>query len=100
MEERLVNAQSPAEIVLWTQIRGEILRQDEEVREGAHRRGVTTVSVALRAVLSLLAVAGGGYLFLHGYTYPGLFFAGAGLYQLAPKFVMQFVGRRNHEEPD
>ena len=37
VEERLVKAGSPQEILLWTQVRGEIQRQDDFRKEQEHR---------------------------------------------------------------
>jgi hypothetical protein len=38
VEERLAQATSPQEVLLWTQVRAEILRQDDFVKEQEHRR--------------------------------------------------------------
>jgi hypothetical protein len=89
IEERLLNANSSQEVILWTQVRGEIIRQNEIVKDGEQRRFLKKVQVARRIGLSVGALTIGTVLVTSGLTAPGLFVLGAGLYELAPEFIKE-----------
>lgn len=43
--ERLAASESPQDVVLWTQVRGEILRQNEEAENRRHQRQMKNSTV-------------------------------------------------------
>ena len=98
VEERLVKAGSPQEILLWTQVRGEIQRQDDFLKEQEHRRTLERIQVLFKMGLSMVAVVTGAGLVIEGFPYAGLFFLGAGLYGLAPDYVKGVFRRREDSE--
>ena len=79
VEDRLVKASSPQEILLWTQVRGEIHRQDNFLKEQDHRRKLERMQVLFKMGLSIVAVVRGAGLVVGGFPYAGLFVPGAGL---------------------
>lgn len=98
VEERLVKANSPQEIILWTQVRGEIIRQDNILKNQEHRQYLERIQVRFKMVLSIIAVLTGAGLIVGGFPYAGLFVLGAGLYELAPDYVKGFFQRREGSE--
>lgn len=91
---RLASAQSASEIVLWTQVRGEIIRQDEEVADGRHKRWMTKAGLVAKVGLSVIGVGAGVTLLATGHLVGGLFALGAGLYRLAPAFTTRFFSKK------
>lgn len=87
IESRLVKAQSNQEAILWTQIRGEVIRQNEIVQDGHHRRFLNKFQVFRRTALSLAALTIGLLLVNRGFLTIGMFILGVGLYELAPGFI-------------
>lgn len=100
IEERLVKANSPEEILLWTQVRGEIQQQDNILKEQEHRRHLERIQVRFKMGLSIGAVAMGTGLVMGGFAYAGLFVLGAGLYGLAPDYVKGLFRRKEESEND
>jgi hypothetical protein len=98
IERRLVEADSPQEILLWTQVRGEILRQDDLLKDQEHRRKLERIQVLFKMGLSIVAVMTGTTLVVGGFPYAGLFVLGAGLYGLAPDYVKNLFQRREESE--
>jgi len=98
VEERLVKANSPQEILLWTQVRGEIQRQDDLLKEQEHRRKLERIQIIFKMGLSMVAVVTGAGLAVGGFQYAGLFVLGAGLYGLAPDYVKDFFRGREGRE--
>jgi hypothetical protein len=98
VERRLTQANDLREIALWIQIRGEILRQNEEAldRRAARQRQVERARAEIAK--GFLAVSLGVYLIQSGYWIPGFLCLGAGLYSLAPDYVKQFNPLRRHSE--
>lgn len=93
--QRLVTAETPQEIVLWTQVRGEILKQQEEAEDRKHRRSMEKTQLYGKLILSIVAMVIGLGLISIGYPYAGLFALGAGLFWLAPDFVKSFFDKLN-----
>jgi hypothetical protein len=94
VEERIAKATSPQEAFLWTQIREEIIKQNEIAKEGDHRRLLQKILVLRRIGLSVAAFTIGVVLFSNGSTEAGLLVLGAFLYELAPDLVKEaFIGR-------
>ena len=94
INRRLVRGRDPLEIVLWTQIRAEVVQQDQDAldRQAARRRQIELAR--LEIAKGFLAVSLGTVLILYGYWLPGFLCLGAGLYSLAPDYVKEFGPRR------
>ena len=106
IEERLIQADNPQDIVLWTQVRAQIIRQDEESRNQEHQRSLEKVQVRYKMIFSISAFAVGIGMLISGLTYPGLFISGAGLFGFVPDYVKALLrifrekgrGEENAEE--
>ena len=98
IERRLVEANSPQEILLWTQVRGEILRQNDILKEQEHQRKLEGLQVIFKMGLFIVAVITGTTLVVSGFPYAGLFVLGTGLYGLAPDYVKDVFRRREENE--
>ncbi len=100
VDKRLANAKTPAEVVLWTQVRGEVLRQDEDAADRHQRRWMERASLYATVGLSLVGVSAGVILLATQHPLAGLFALGAGLYRLAPEFTRDFLTRREQKPND
>ena len=90
IEERLIQADNSQEdIVLWTQVRGEIIRQDEESRNQEHRRSSEKGQVRYKMGFSVIAFAVGICMLISGLEL-GVFISGAGLFGVVPDYVKMF----------
>ena len=87
IEERLIQADNPQDIVLWAQVRAEIIRQDEESRSQEHQRSLEKAQVRYKMIFSVSAFVVGIGMLIGGLTYPGLFISGAGLFGFVPDYV-------------
>ena len=89
------------ELIVLTKVRRELLRQDDELEENRHRRQMEAREGYVRAGLSGAALIAGTGIVLAGFTLPGCFVLGAGLYGLAPKFIdsvsKQVFGGKNND---
>lgn len=85
--ERLAQASSPRDVVLWTQVRGELLRQNEEVEDRKQQRQLERIQLYGKLLLSMIAIVVGVLLLKWGYGVAGLFSLGVGLFWLAPDLV-------------
>jgi hypothetical protein len=94
VDARLARAQLAEEIVLWTQVRGEIIRQDEEVADRRHKRWMTKAGLVGKGALSIVGVVAGVALLATSHLVGGLFALGAGLYNLAPGFTRKFFSTK------
>lgn len=103
IEARLAQAQSAEDVVLWNQVRREIIRQDEIVKDGNHRRFLEKVQVFRKLGLSVTALTIGTVLVMTGYRI-GIFLLGVALYELVLDVVGQFFprgkGRKNEDDPN
>lgn len=90
IEERIIQADNPQDIVLWTQVREEIIRQDEESKNQEHRRFLEKVQVWFKMGFSVIAFIAGITLLVGGVTQIGLFILGAGLFGFVPDYVKMF----------
>jgi len=90
IEDRLIQADNPQDIVLWTQVRNEIKRQDEESKNQEHRRFLEKSEVLYKMGFSVGAFAVGIGLLISNLTYPGFFVLGAGLSGFVPEYVKIF----------
>ena len=94
VEERIAKANSPQEALFWTQIRGEIIQQNETIKEGKHKRLIQNVQIWQRIGVSVAALTIGLVLFSNGSTEAGLLVLGVFLYELVPDLVKKaFLGR-------
>lgn len=121
IEERLSRVGSPDEALKWAQVREQIQRQDNFIRErevmgqlalqrhrdmlkeAEHRRFLEKVASLGKVGLSVVAIGIGIGLVVGGFEPVGLFMLGAGLFWLAPEFVRGFLPRgprRGREESD
>jgi hypothetical protein len=73
IEERLARANTPEEAIFWTQVRGELLRQNTLEKEQEHRRRLERLQVQFKMGFSIGAVLGGIGLTALGFSYVGLF---------------------------
>jgi len=99
-EQRLAQAEDPSEIVLWTQIRGELMRQNEEALDRQATRRRQAEIVRFEFAQTLLAVAVGVFLVQEGAWLLGMLCLGVGFYRLAPGYVRQFTPWRQSRESD
>ena len=75
IEERLIQADNPDNIILWTQVRGEVKRQDEEVKDREHQRSSEKVQLWCKIVFSAVAFFTGIGLLIGGLKL-GVFISG------------------------
>ena len=87
IEKRLIEADNPQDIVLWTQVRGEIIRQNEGAKNQEHQRSSEKRQVWYKMVFSVSAFVVGIGMLIGGLTYLGLFISGAGLFGFVPDYV-------------
>lgn len=90
IEERLAQAVSPQEAVPWVQIRGEILRQDDQRDGQRHNRSSDRIRQLTKSGLTVLATVAGIVLVVESHFIAGMFTLGAGLYTIASPFVMSY----------
>ena len=101
IEERIAKANSLQEALFWTQIRGEIVKQNEIIKEGRQKRLIQNVQIWRRICVSVAALTIGLVLFSNGSTEAGLLILGAFLSELAPNLVKEaFLGRDKGKEND
>lgn len=98
VEQRLAKAESPQDIVLWTGVRQEILRQNEDREDRRHRRQMRAIQLKYKMGFSVAAFLAGIVLISVGFPYPGLFISGAGLYGIAPDYVMRLFKKGKNDE--
>src|SRR5690242_693172 len=88
VHERIAKANDLNEVILLTQIRGEILRQDRAEDTARHRRRIETLRTWASYAFSLLTVALGVVLSVFGFTLIGAFIIGAGLFTFVPRYIL------------
>ena len=106
IEECLIQAKNPQDIAFWTQVRKEIIQQDEGAKNQEHRRSLEKAQVRYKMVFSAAASVIGIGLFLGGFTLLGSFLLGAGLFGVVPDYVKMLLrgsrendkGEKNAEE--
>jgi hypothetical protein len=96
IEERLVNATDPREILLWTQVRSEVIRQNDAAK-GRAREERETEAARFKMGFSIFAVPVGVFLIQTGEGLGGYFSLGVGFYGLAPNFVTRFFSERGSQ---
>jgi hypothetical protein len=98
IEERLIKATSPEDIALWTQIRGEIIRQNELIKDNKHQRSLEKIQIIRKTSLSGIIITIGTGLFLSGLTFPGLLIVMVTFYEIAPDYIKNLVLKTNNSE--
>jgi hypothetical protein len=99
IEERLVEATSSEEIVLWTQIRGEVIRQNEIIKDNKHQRSLDKIQIIRKTSLSGIAVTIGSGLIISGSTGLGMLLLAVAFYEIAPNHIKNlFFLKINSEE--
>jgi hypothetical protein len=89
VEERIAKAHSPQEALFWTQIRGEIVKQNEIIQAGKQRRFIQQIQIWQRIGVSVAALTIGLVFFSLGSTEVGLLVIGVFLYELAPELKQE-----------
>lgn len=84
---RIVSANTPQELVLLTQIRGEILKQNNDAADREHRRKMDKLQIAGKLTLTGVTIALGTGLVIANFPTAGFFILGSGLFWLAPDYV-------------
>lgn len=97
IDNRIATADDPREIVLWTKVREEIIRQNETMEEPKHRRRLANWQLYFKMGFSLVAFATGVILLIKGFILLAPLIIGAGLFALAPEFVMAYFTRNKGE---
>lgn len=97
IEDRLIQADNPDNIILWTQVRGEVKRQDEETNDREHRRSLEKVQMWCKMIFSAIAFFTGIGMLIGGLKI-GVFISGAGLFGFVPDYVKMFF--RGSRETD
>lgn len=88
-----IAASTPSEALAWTQVRAELLKQDDAIEDRRHIRSMEKQGAYAKLYGSLGAVAVGAGLIAGGFTFPGLFCLGAGLTWIAPEYVSKTMDR-------
>jgi hypothetical protein len=99
IEERLAKATSPEEIALWTRVRGEIIRQNEFIKDNKHQRSLDKIQIIRKTSLSGIAVTIGSGLIISGSTGLGMLILAVAFYEIAPDYIKNlFLKKTNAEE--
>jgi hypothetical protein len=98
IDNRIAKADEPREIVLWTKVREEIIRQNETLEEPRHRRRLATWQLYFKMSFSIVAFATGVTLLIKGFMLLAPLIIGAGLFALAPEFVMAYLTKEKGEQ--
>jgi hypothetical protein len=100
IEERLLTSTDAREVVLWTGVRKEIIRQNESLEKPKHKRNLETVQIYFKMSFSLVAFVTGVILLIYGFTLLAPLIIGAGLFSIAPDFVMAYFNRSKGERDE
>ena len=98
LDDRIANAADLRELVLLTEVRGEILRQDRNEDEARNRRRIEMWQVIGGYIFSGLALLSVMPLLLLGYVFPALFLLGGAAFMFVPRYVLAVL--RQRREPD
>ena len=91
IDQRIAKAKDPRDIVLWTKVRDEIIRQNERIEDPRHRRRLQSIQLYFKMGFSIVAFATGVLMLVYGFIYLAPLIIGAGLFALAPDFVMAYL---------
>jgi hypothetical protein len=109
LDVRLRASDSLDEASRWLEIRGEMIRQNEMVKDGQlrrdqaiqdgnHRRSLERTQIILKVSLAVSALVIGTFLIMKGFIEQGLFILGAGLAPDVLKFVLLNRGQRGEDD--
>jgi hypothetical protein len=99
LETKLIEANSIEEAIVWTQIIGERVRQDDFLESRRHSRSLENREMLFKQSFSVMLLFTGMGLYVGGFVYVGVFVLGAGLYGIAPNYVLEFLQEsRNKRE--
>lgn len=98
LDRRLANSNDLHETIVLTQVRGELLRQDEEGRESQHRRRMQRTQFYYKLAIAPVAIGAGSVLVVTGFATAGLFMIGAGLAAFVPDYVSAVLRRRGDSD--
>lgn len=91
IEDRIIQAQDPREAILFTQIRGELKRQDLEERKQLEIIGAQKRQFWAKTGFSALTLLVGAGLVFVGHAMSGFFLMGGGVAMFAPNYVKQYI---------
>jgi hypothetical protein len=97
IDDRLAEAEYPQDIVLWTRVREEVGRQEEQKKSAEHKRRLEVLQFYFKAGFSVVVFATGIILLIYQYFYLAPLILGAALFILAPEFIMAYLTRGEDE---
>jgi len=98
LEKKLIEVKSIEEAIVWTQIIGERVKQDDFLESRRHSRSLENREMLFKQSFSVLLLFTGIGLYIGGFVYVGVFVLGAGLYGVAPKYVLEFLQESRKKE--
>ena len=101
IDERLASSTDLRELVVLTQIRGELVRQEEAQSDGEHRRSLERLQLYYKLIAAPVAFGTGvAFVALTPLVGVGLFLIGAGLAAFAPDYVRMVLRNKGDREGD
>lgn len=100
IDERLLNSIDAREIVLWTGIRKEIIKQNESLEKPKYKRKLDAIQIYFKMGFSLVAFITGVILLIYGYIYLAPLIIGAALFAIAPEYVMAYLTKGKGERDE
>ena len=99
IDERLARSTDLRELVVLTQIRGELVRQEEARADGEHRRSLERLQLYYKLAAAPVAFATGvAFVALTPLVSVGLFLIGAGLAAFVPDYVRMVLRSKGEHE--
>jgi hypothetical protein len=99
IDERLASSTDLRELVVLTQIRGELVRQEEARADGEHRRSLERLQLYYKLIAAPVAFGTGvAFVALTPLVGVGLFLIGAGLAAFAPDYVRMVLRNKGERE--
>jgi uncharacterized membrane protein len=98
IDERLAKATSSEEIALWTRVRGEIIRQNESVKNSEHKRSLEKIQIIRKTSISGIAITIGVGLIISGLIGLGVLILAAAFYEIAPDYLKNVFPRKSRAE--
>jgi len=99
IDERLASSTDLRELVVLTQIRGELVRQEEARADGEHRRALERLQLYYKLMAAPVAFGTGvAFVALTPLVGVGLFLIGAGLAAFAPDYVRMVLRNKGERE--
>ncbi len=91
IDEKLARVNDQRDLVLLTQVRGEIIRQDNSHEDEGQKRSLQKIQLYYKFAIAPVSIATGVGLLVGGFSTAGLFVMGAGLAAFAPNYVGQVL---------